>query len=120
MMRKIFNYLWIFLLVSVAHAQRRSCTTLAHLVLPPTQVISAQKIASGAFPPPANLPLRMPDAASLFKKLPAFCQVVAENRPSADSDIKIEVWMPAAGWNGRFQGQGNGGFAGEIDHRLMA
>ena len=37
--------------------------------------------------------------------------------PSSDSEIKIEVWMPAAGWNGKFHGQGNGGFAGEISYR---
>ena len=29
-------------------------------------------------------------------------------RPSADSDIKIEVWLPTSGWNGKFQGVGNG------------
>ena len=28
--------------------------------------------------------------------------------------------MPASGWDGRFHGQGNGGFAGEIDYRGMA
>ncbi|MGC2815855.1 MAG: tannase/feruloyl esterase family alpha/beta hydrolase, partial [Candidatus Acidiferrum sp.] len=36
-----------------------------------------------------------------------------------DSDIKIEVWMPVSGWNGKFRGQGNGGFAGEIDYRAL-
>lgn len=29
------------------------------------------------------------------------------------------MWMPAAGWNGKFRGQGNGGFAGEIDYRAL-
>ena len=28
--------------------------------------------------------------------------------------------MPAAGWNGKFQAQGNGGFAGSIDYRGLA
>src|SRR5260370_4695865 len=27
--------------------------------------------------------------------------------------------MPASGWNGKFRGQGNGGFAGEIDYRAL-
>jgi feruloyl esterase len=44
---------------------------------------------------------------------------MAEDMPTADSDIKIEVWMPVAGWNGRFRGQANGGFAGEIDYHLL-
>jgi len=34
--------------------------------------------------------------------------------PTADSEIGFEAWMPATGWNGRFQGVGNGGFAGDI------
>jgi len=28
--------------------------------------------------------------------------------------------MPATGWNGKFRGQGNGGFAGEMDYRSLA
>src|SRR5689334_4352688 len=104
---KKFNYLFVLLVLSGAHAQTRSCATLAQLVLPQTKVISAQIIAAGAFPLPANLPPWMADATSLFKTLPEFCQVIAEDRPSADSNIKIEVWMPVTGWNGRFQGQGN-------------
>ena len=34
---------------------------------------------------------------------------------TSDSDVKIEVWLPASGWNGKLQGIGNGGFAGLID-----
>ena len=55
--------------------------------------------------PPAN-----------YKDVPEFCRVVAELTPTADSDIKIEVWMPTAGWNDKYRGQGNGGFAGTIDY----
>ena len=49
-----------------------------------------------------------------FKDVPAFCRVAATLNPSSDSDIKIEVWMPATGWNGKFQAVGNGGWAGAI------
>ena len=52
----------------------------------------------------------------MYKNLPAFCRVVAEAKPTADSDIKIEVWLPVSGWNGKLQGIGNGGFAGLIDY----
>jgi feruloyl esterase len=41
-------------------------------------------------------------------------------KPSSDSDIQFEVWMPAAGWNGKFQGIGNGGFAGSIGYGQLA
>jgi feruloyl esterase len=40
--------------------------------------------------------------------------VVATLMPSTDSAIKMELWMPAAGWNGKFVVPGNGGFAGAI------
>jgi feruloyl esterase len=42
------------------------------------------------------------------------------SKPTADSNIKIEVWLPLAGWNGRFIGQGNGGFAGSIWYDELA
>ena len=35
-----------------------------------------------------------------MSNLPAFCRVTATLKPTPDSDIKIEVWMPQAGWNG--------------------
>jgi len=43
-----------------------------------------------------------------------FCRLSAVAKPSSDSDIKFEVWMPAAGWNGRLWAIGNLAFAGSI------
>jgi hypothetical protein len=97
-----------------------SCDALAPLALAGGKVTSAQTVPAGAFTPPPNLPPWMTGDPSMYKRLPAFCRVTAEARPSADSDIKIEVWLPVAGWNGRFRGQGNGGFAGQIDYRGLA
>jgi feruloyl esterase len=34
--------------------------------------------------------------------------------PTADSDIRFELWLPITGWNGRFMQTGNGGAAGSI------
>jgi feruloyl esterase len=50
--------------------------------------------------------------------LPAFCRVAATLRPSSDSDIKMEVWLPAS-WNGKFQAVGNGAFNGNINYNAM-
>src|SRR5438093_128410 len=36
--------------------------------------------------------------AQLYAALPSFCRVSATLTPSSDSDIKIEVWLPASGW----------------------
>jgi len=52
--------------------------------------------------------------ASPFADLPAFCRVTATLMPSTDSAIKMELWLPADGWNGKFVVPGNGGFAGAI------
>ena len=46
--------------------------------------------------------------------------MAATLKPTSDSDIKIEVWLPASGWNGKFQAVGNGGFSGAIAYPAMA
>jgi hypothetical protein len=99
----------------------QSCEGLAHLELSSAKILSAQTVAAGGFTPPANVTPWTVGDPSFYKMLPAFCRVVVEATPSADSSIKIEVWMPAngtnaGGWNGKLQGHGNGGFAGEIGY----
>ncbi len=111
--------LLISALVPCVHAAGRTCEQLAQLTLTNAKITSAQTVAAGAFtPPPGATPWLVADP-SFYKKLQAFCRVMAVDKPTADSDIKIEVWMPANGWNGKFRGQGNGGFAGEIDYRAL-
>jgi len=75
---------------------------------PDTVVQKAELVTAGEFTPPgAKTPIR---------NLPPSCRVSSSIRPSADSDIRFEVWLPSAAgaWNGKFQGIGNGGFAGAI------
>src|SRR5882672_11942640 len=101
-----------------------SCEGLAQLELIGAKIHSAQTVAAGAFTPPPNITPWMVGDPSFYKMLPAFCRAVVEATPSADSSIKIEVWMPengpsGSGWNGKLQGQGNGGFAGEIGYRQL-
>src|SRR5688572_31168007 len=52
--------------------------------------------------------------------LPEHCRVAATLKPSSDSHIEMEVWMPAENWNGKFQAVGNGGWAGTISYAAMA
>ena len=52
--------------------------------------------------------------------MPAFCRVAATLRPTSDSDIKVEVWLPGSGWNGKFQVVGNGGWGGAISYAALA
>ncbi len=46
--------------------------------------------------------------------LPEYCHVAAILKPSSDSVIKMELYMPAENWNGKFQMLGNGGWAGSV------
>ncbi len=101
-------------------AAQQPCEQLAQLALPNTTITSAQTVAPGAFTPPPTMAPWMAGDPNFYKSLPAFCRVTAEDKPTPDSDIKIEVWLPTSGWNGKFRGQGNGGFAGEIDYRALA
>ena len=51
----------------------------------------------------------------------AYCRVQATSKPTADSDIRFELWIPLGpAWNGKFEQVGNGGFAGAIPSRTMA
>lgn len=95
------------------------CAKLSDLRMTGATVTSAQAYAAGAFPAPPPGPFGG-NLAELFSKLPAFCRVVAVAKPTSDSNIMIELWMPLSGWNGRFQGIGNGGFAGSIDTSDLA
>src|SRR5688572_24224654 len=80
-----------------------SCERLASLSLPDATITVARTVDAGAFtpPPPAGGGVPSGGAAQAFAALPAFCRVAATLRPSDDSDIRIEVWMPAAEWNGK-------------------
>lgn len=98
----------------LASAQQ-SCEKLAGLNLPDTTITMATSVPAGPFIPPTDF-LGNKTAVDL----PAFCRVAGTARPSADSEIKFEVWMPSAGWNGKFLDVGNGGFAGFIIYRSMA
>lgn len=105
--------------VPMARAVGEPCEQLAQLQLANTKITSAETIAAGAFLPPKTVAAWLVGDPTFYKQLPAFCRVTAVAAPAPDSDIKIEVWMPASGWNGKFRGQGNGGFAGEIDYHTL-
>jgi feruloyl esterase len=94
-----------------AAAAATTCENLSSLKLKDATVV-AQSIPAGAF--------AVPGTKSTVKTTAAFCRVALTLKPSTDSDIKVEVWLPSTGWNGKFQGVGNGGFAGSIDYQELA
>jgi feruloyl esterase len=88
----------------------QTCEALNKLGLPATSITSAESVPAGSFTPPSG---------KAMPNLPAFCRVAGVVKPSSDSNIQFEVWMPASNWNGKFQGVGNGGFAGSIGYDQM-
>jgi feruloyl esterase len=50
------------------------------------------------------------------------CRVQGVARPSSDSEIKFEVWLPpvVADWTGRMKVNGTGGYAGSIPYARLA
>ena len=51
-----------------------------------------------------------------------FCRVQGVARPSSDSQIKFEVWLPptAGDWSGRMKVNGTGGYAGAVPYPRLA
>ena len=75
--------------------------------MPNVSVSSAQFVPAGTFSPADPGPRATPVTG-----LPAFCRVIGVSAPSSDSQIGFEVWMPASGWNGKFQAVGNHNLGG--------
>ena len=110
-------------LPTIAHAAAPppSCGALAKLVLPGAQITAAEFVGAGRYSLPTGGMARLTSQPGMdvsgqprLAPNPAFCKVDAVLRPSPDSDIRIEVWMPLAGWNGKYLGAGNFGWAGSF------
>lgn len=107
-------------------ASATDCDSLRALKLPDTTIVLAERVAAGAFTPPKTFPVPFPPAGAgarlpvvALADLPEFCRVAGVIKPSADSEIKFEVWMPAANWNGKFWAVGNGGAGGYVNYPFM-
>jgi feruloyl esterase len=92
-----------------------SCDGIKQLKLPDTTITSAETVAAGGFSPAGG-----GRGSQAYRGLPEFCRVSATLTPSADSDIKVEIWLPASGWNGKLQAVGNGAWSGAIGYAALA
>jgi feruloyl esterase len=92
------------------------CEQLKALKLPDTTIT----VTASAGPGPLQLPGGPPPTAGA-PLLPAFCRVAATLKPSSDSEIKVEVWLPSGNtWNGKYLAVGGGGWVGSINYGGMA
>ena len=128
-----------FLLISGFAAAAAPCESLKSLALSDTTITVAELVPAGPYTPPgpAGAPPpapvagrgqapgggrggRGPAPAAPAIMLPAHCRVAATLKPSLDSQIEMEAWLPVENWNGKFQAVGNGGWAGVISYPAMA
>jgi len=89
-----------------------SCESVRNISLPGMTITATECVSAGSFTPPG--------ATQPIAGLPSFCRVAATLRPTSDSNIRIEVWLPANNWNERFLGTGTGGGAGSINYGSLA
>ena len=113
---RIFQRRLVFIIALLIFAARpasaTNCGDLVRLKIPDVTVTSATNVAAGQFIPPAS---------SNALETPEFCRVVAVARPTSDSVINFEVWIPSAErWNHDFEGVGNGGYTGAIQYAELA
>lgn len=98
-----------------------ACEDLAGMQIAGGSVTSAEVVNAGGFTaPPGGFGPPPGVAASPFAAVPAFCRVRLTLTPTADSDIKSEVWLPLSGWNGKYVGVGNGIWAGSMSYAELA
>ncbi|HLK68341.1 MAG TPA: tannase/feruloyl esterase family alpha/beta hydrolase [Bryobacteraceae bacterium] len=103
-MKPLVTLIVVGLSSALPAAAAGDCAALSMATFP-NATFTATAVPAGDFTPPQGAPLH---------NLPAFCRVSGVLKPTSDSNIQFEVWMPNTGWNGRLQGIGNGGFAGSI------
>ena len=84
----------------------------------PIQSLSAQQSCESLTS--LHLPYTTITSSALLPEAPARCVVKGVARPTRDSEIKFEVWLPAANWNGKYLQAGNGGWAGRIPTQALA
>ena len=83
-----------FIVGCASDARAASCESLTSLKLPSTTITQAKSEST-------------------------YCRVAATLRPTSDSEIKMEIWMPVANWNGKYQAVGNGAFNGKFSRKWI-
>src|SRR6516225_6171747 len=115
----------LVLLGAAATAAPTPCENLASFKLDNATITNAAVVPEG--PPPRGAAPRggaprggaAPQAgqrapAAPPANIPEHCRVQLVLKPTSDSLINMELWLPTKNWNGKFMGVGNGGFAGSI------
>jgi len=101
-------------LLGAAAPPPHSCDSLKALQLPQATITSAVVVPSGPFVQPAAGRGRQGAPPEAAEPIPEHCRVKMVLKPTPDSNINVELWLPTENWNGKFLAVGNGGWAGSI------
>jgi feruloyl esterase len=114
----------IFFVLCASSALANTCENLSSLQQPHTKNLIAKIIKTGeavrALQNKSGLGELDDEAKKWLNEMPSFCRVVATSKPTADSEIKFEIWLPTSEWNGNFRGVGNTYWGGSIPYMGMA
>jgi feruloyl esterase len=103
-------FVFAFGTVIQSAAAQQACESLTSLRLDHANIVSAVMVQAAPLKPPPGAWFQLPPTT-----VPAHCEVRGVARPSSDSEINFELWLPpAAVWNGKYMQRGNGGWAGSI------
>ncbi|CCE07925.1 conserved exported hypothetical protein [Bradyrhizobium sp. STM 3843] len=98
-------------LLSSSPGAAASCEQLLTLQIENTMISGAEARPAGSFAPPTGAEI---------SDLPAFCRVRGVVSPVPGSRVGVELWLPQAGWNGKIEMVGNGGYSSAIAYKAMA
>ena len=108
--------LGVAVLAAAGAAQAAVCGDLVAVATTDATVASAVETAAG----PVTIPT-VPANQTVNAPV-GFCRVQGIARPSSESEIKFEVWLPLTRgeWTGRLKVNGTGGFSGTIPAAMLA
>src|SRR5687768_859432 len=104
------------IVLAATGALNMPCVELKNMELERATITGAVDVAAGLFKP-ANAPA---DATPPQRSgpppqpIPQHCRVTLVLKPTPESNINVELWLPTENWNGKFLAVGNGGWAGSI------
>jgi Tannase and feruloyl esterase len=99
--------------LGAGQTQAATCESLANTTVGDATVTAAEE-ESPSFSIKDTFP------SSPVSPAAPFCRAQGSIKPTYDSAIRFELWLPLpSAWNGKYEGVGNGGFAGSITYTPM-
>jgi feruloyl esterase len=116
----MISLLFVSTLCLAAEQSPQACQNITSVNLPSATITAAEVVGAGEFVPPSAITNRETQERNrVYGVLPEFCRVAITLTPSADSEINMEIWLPANTWNGKYLAIGNGAFTGNVRYTSM-